>query len=73
MNSENPWYDVKDRLPKDDGDVLVDFIEIIGDKVYHDYDIAYYKFGNWFTLDGEPICVANWMPLPLLPKLIEDV
>jgi hypothetical protein len=68
---ENKWRSVKDELPETNDDVLADVLVAFGDKIYHEYELAYFNQDKrqWLTLDGEPIKVAHWQPLPELPKI----
>ena len=56
------WISVKDRLPEDDGEVL---ILVNGRRVY----LGYYKNReclNNILVEGE--IVTHWMPIPETPK-----
>jgi hypothetical protein len=71
-NPMNGWRSVKDELPKPNGEVLADIAITVGDSIFHEHAIAYLSKkdkGQWFTPDGKPVSVVNWMPLPRLPKI----
>jgi hypothetical protein len=62
------WCSAKDWLPKIGNNVLVDIINAVGDKIQHEYGIAYIdQHGRWYLTNGEPVNVVNWMVLPQLP------
>jgi hypothetical protein len=62
-NPKNKWRDAAYVHPPFDEEVLV--IDKQGE-----YAVAYFShvYGDYFTLDGEPINVTHWQPLPELPK-----
>ncbi len=57
------WISTKERLPDDDGNVL------IFDKG-HNIAIGYYDnvVSSWYDLDDMRAFITHWMPLPEIPK-----
>lgn len=63
------WISVKDRLPTENGDVLV----CIGERKHEKIEMYYYCGDNmWETgqymADTEFCGITHWMPLPQAPK-----
>lgn len=60
----NKWIPVKEELPQIDADVLV----VIDDTVQNSV-VAYFNGDEWHdTIEGQPLKVTHWMPIPPTPK-----
>lgn len=69
------WINPKDRMPKDNREVLVYFEFYVYGKYngwVRKYGIGSASFGNWKSIDGhigwQRLNVLGWMPLPDPPK-----
>ncbi len=68
------WISVKDRLPIDDGKVIITWGEPSFGSSYPEIGIAYYdvdseKFLFWFNdVEVKGFGVTHWMNVPKLPK-----
>ena len=65
------WISVNDRLPEEEGDVLVWIVDGKPDGIHHlesEY-IANWEYGNFYDGDWNVINgITHWQPLPEPPK-----
>jgi hypothetical protein len=63
-NPVNMWHSVDDELPRTKDEVWADVEFDTGYGIAHDYCIAHFIDGQWYTREKQPINVVKWQPLP---------
>lgn len=65
------WISVEDRLPADDGNVLVCVPEFPGAPVW----VGFFDRDEWCWADGYPVPgrVTHWQPLPAPPLVAKHL
>lgn len=72
----NEWISVKDRLPDEDGEVLIympneDWEELIAIVPFSVEHKKFYSYSDEVAIDQELKRITHWMPLPEPPKEVQ--